>query len=122
MINEEGVIDKIQTDYMANIPHDCFIGCIPRKKPLNQFNLQQKIAFEHLIDPSNNLHLSIIFKDLSNHKSFEYTEDDKEKLIQNSPQLIIESIHFKLASALIFISLYYQDEVLALSNQVVIEK
>lgn len=122
MINEENVINKIQTDYMANIPQDCFIQSIPRNTPLNQFNSQQKIALDHLIDPTNNLHLSIIFKDLSNHKSFEYTEDDKEKLIQNSSQLIIESIHFKLASALIFISLYYQDEVLALSNQVTIEK
>ena len=122
MINEEYVIDKIQTDYMENIPNDCFIQLIPRETPLNHFNLQQKAALELILDPTNNLHLSIIFKDLSDHKNFEYSEDDKDKIIQNPSEFILESISFQLASALIFISLYYQDEVHALSNQVNIEK
>lgn len=122
MINEENIIHEIQTDYMANIPTDCYIQSIPREIPLNQFNLQQKFALDLLLDPKNNLHLNILFKDISTHQRFEYTDEYKDKIGQNPSQFIIESISFKLATALIFISLYYQDEVDSLSNQVASEK
>lgn len=122
MINEEDIIHTIQTDYMANIPKDCYIQSVPRDIPLNQFNLQQKIALDLLFDPKNNLHLDILFKDISSHQRFEYTDEYKNKISQNPSQFIIESISFKLASAFIFISLYYQDEVHSLSNQITFEK
>ena len=118
MVNEKDVIHKIQTDYLENIPQNCFIQSIPRGIPLHQFNLQQKIALDTLLDPSNNLHLAILLKDVPNNENFEYNDEDEEKINRNPSDFVIESITFKLASALIFISLFYPDEVSSLMNQV----
>lgn len=118
MINENDVIHKIQTDYLENIPQNCFIQSIPRGIPLQQFNLQQKFALDTLLDPANNLHLSILLKDISNNENFEYNDEDKEKINRDPSDFVIESITFKLASALTFISLFYPDEVSSLMNQV----
>lgn len=118
MVNEKDVIHKIQTDYLKNIPQNCFIQSIPRGIPLDQFNLQQRIALDTLLDPSNNLHLAILLKDVTHNENFEYNNEDEEKINRNPSDFVIESITFKLASALIFISLFYPDEVSALMNQV----
>lgn len=64
-----------------------------------------------MMNVENNLHLDIILKNITTNETFKFEDYDLEKITHAPSKFSIKSIQFNLASAIIFIGLYHQEDV-----------
>ncbi len=64
-----------------------------------------------MMNVENNLHLDIILKNITTNETFKFEDYDLEKITHAPSKFSIESMQFNLASAIIFIGLYHQEDV-----------
>lgn len=110
-MNEAQIIKKIELDYLAQFSADLINLTIPRHIPLNQLNHAQMNYLEELLNIENNVHLDIFVKNINTKEIFEIEIQDFEKITRSASNYIIENIKFNLASAIIFIGVYYQEDI-----------
>ena len=114
---DQKIIDKIETDYLQNLPKDCAIQHIPRQRPLHLFSQNQLNDFDSLFNPELNFFINIECENIKTQETFEVTEENLFKIKQSPSDFKIESLSFDYTAALIFISFHYQDEIQALLDK-----
>ena len=114
---DQKIIDKIEADYLQNLPQDCAIQHIPRQQPLHLFSQNQLNDFESLFNPELNFFINIECENIKTQETFDVTEENLFKIKQSPADFNIESLSFDYTSALIFISFHYQDEIQALLDK-----
>ena len=114
---EQKTIDKIKSDYIQNLPEAFSIENIPRQQPIHLFNQNQMDSFDSLFHPELNLFITVECENINTNEIIEVTEENYLTIKHAPASYLVKSLSFDYASALIFISLYYQDEIQDLSNE-----
>ncbi|MBU3846916.1 MAG: hypothetical protein H9855_08055 [Candidatus Acinetobacter avistercoris] len=110
-MNEEQILKKIKSNYIAELSGNNLISLIPRNIPLDQFNDLEQSTLQTLMSQYFNLLLKITFRNLKTNLQMELNEDNLEQIINHPSEYSIDSICFNLSSAVIWISIYYDAEV-----------
>ena len=110
-MNEEQILKKIKSQYIAELPEYNLISLIPRNIPLDKFNDLEQSTLQTLMSQYFNLLLKITFKNLKTNLQMELNEDNLEQISNHPSEYSIDSISFNLSSAVIWISIYYDAEV-----------
>lgn len=117
LMNEQHIITKIQSEYIAEISSNHCISLLPRNIVLDQLNDLEQSTLHMLISQYFNLLLTITFKNIKTHTRLELNQENKDEVINHASEYCIDQISFNLSSAIIWISLYYDVEISLLSQK-----
>ena len=118
MINlENRIINKINSDYIQNLPLDSAIEHIPREQPISSFSPKQMSDFESLFHTEYNYFITVECENILSKETIEVGEDNILTIKQSPSAYRIKNLSFNYTSALIFIGMYYHEDVQVLVKE-----
>lgn len=114
---ENRIINKINSEYIQNLPLDSAIEHIPREQPISSFSPKQMSDFESLIHTEYNYFITVECENILSKETIEVSEDNILTIKQSPSAYRIKNLSFNYTSALIFIGTYYHDDVQVLVKE-----